>query len=102
MENGVKDQIEQFNWQRDMATQDFPSTMLAYFDEVKSFCDRVHGDVLYKVYRRKYLSAFVSSRAAYTPAQSSPSHSNFPARPLSICTKRTRSMIHGSGVRDSV
>jgi len=53
MENGVKDQIEQFNWQRDMETQEFPSTIRSYLGEVKTFCDRVHGDVLYKVYRRR-------------------------------------------------
>ncbi|WRT64439.1 uncharacterized protein IL334_001371 [Kwoniella shivajii] len=51
MENGVKDQIEQFNWQRDMEDQPMPSTIKPYVPEVKSFCERVHTDVLYKVYR---------------------------------------------------
>ncbi|OCF41964.1 hypothetical protein I317_04266 [Kwoniella heveanensis CBS 569] len=51
MEKGVKDQIEQFNWQRDMEDQPMPSTILPYVPEVKSFCERVHKDVLYKVYQ---------------------------------------------------
>ena len=51
MENGVKDQIEQFNWQRDMKTQPFPWTMQPFLSEVKRFCEKVHTDVLFKVYR---------------------------------------------------
>ncbi|WWC58131.1 uncharacterized protein I303_100666 [Kwoniella dejecticola CBS 10117] len=51
MENGVKDQIEQFNWQRDMEDQSMPLTIKPYIPEVKSFCERVHKDVLYKVYQ---------------------------------------------------
>jgi hypothetical protein len=53
MENGVKDQIEQFNWQRDMEDQPMPSTMKPFKEETKSFCERVHKDVLFKVYRRE-------------------------------------------------
>ncbi|WWC58799.1 uncharacterized protein I303_101343 [Kwoniella dejecticola CBS 10117] len=51
MEKGVKDQIEQFNWQRDMSDQPMPSTIKPFQAEVKSFCERVHKDVLYKVYQ---------------------------------------------------
>jgi len=53
MENGVKDQIEQFNWQRDMEDQEMPSTLEPFRSEVKSFCDTVHGEVLYNIYRRE-------------------------------------------------
>ena len=63
MENGVKDQIEQFNWQRDMQTQTFPSTMQRFLGEVKEFCGKVHQDVLFKVYRCEYGGG--SGRARY-------------------------------------
>lgn len=53
MENGVKDQIEQFNWQRDMEDQEMPSTLEPFRSEVKLFCDKVHGEVLYNIYRRE-------------------------------------------------
>ena len=53
MEGGVKDYIEQFNWQRDMKSQPFPSMLQPFIPEIKSFCDTVHNDVLFKVYRCK-------------------------------------------------
>ncbi|WWC86470.1 uncharacterized protein L201_001347 [Kwoniella dendrophila CBS 6074] len=51
MENGVKDQIEQFNWQREMEDQPIPSTLKPFEKETKSFCEKIHKDVLYKVYQ---------------------------------------------------
>ncbi|WWC66202.1 uncharacterized protein I206_100103 [Kwoniella pini CBS 10737] len=51
MEKGVKDQIEQFNWQREMTDQPMPSIINPYKSEVKNFCEKVHKDVLYKVYQ---------------------------------------------------
>ena len=53
MENGVKDCIEQFNWQRDYMDQEIPSVMRPYLNEVKQFTDFVHQDILYKIYRRQ-------------------------------------------------
>ncbi|GFZ44251.1 hypothetical protein JCM24511_01973 [Saitozyma sp. JCM 24511] len=51
MENGVKDKIEQFNWFRDMKSQEFPSTIQPYLDEVKEFSARVHNDVFLNLMR---------------------------------------------------
>ncbi|KAL1406675.1 hypothetical protein Q8F55_008381 [Vanrija albida] len=48
---GVTDKIEQFNWYRDMASQEFPSTILPYFDEVKGFTETVHKKVLFELLR---------------------------------------------------
>ena len=53
MEKGVKDQIEQFNWQRDEEDEKFPSTMQPFLPDVRKFCQKCHQDVLFKVYRRK-------------------------------------------------
>lgn len=53
MENGVKDKIEQFNWFRDMKSQEFPSTIQPYLDEVKEFSARVHNDVFLNLMRRE-------------------------------------------------
>lgn len=47
----MKDQIEQFNWQRDMEDQPFPSTMQPFLGEVKEFCRKTHNDVLQNLYR---------------------------------------------------
>lgn len=55
MEGGVKDQIEQFNWQRDMKTQEFPKVMQPFLSEVKTFCEKTHNDVLFKVLRCEYM-----------------------------------------------
>jgi hypothetical protein len=54
MENGVKDKIEQFNWFRDMKSQEFPSTIQPYLDEVKEFSARMHNDVFLNLMRREY------------------------------------------------
>lgn len=51
--NGVKDQIEQFNWARDMASQDFPESIMPFFDEVKAFTEKVHNHVLLDLLRCK-------------------------------------------------
>ncbi|RSH80761.1 hypothetical protein EHS25_007097 [Saitozyma podzolica] len=51
MENGVKDKIEQFNWFRDMKSQEFPSTIQPYLDEVKEFSARMHNDVFLNLMR---------------------------------------------------
>lgn len=54
MENGVKDQIEQFNWQRDMGDQSLPEVMERVRGEIQSFCDEVHNDILFKVLRCEF------------------------------------------------
>ena len=61
MENGVKDQIEQFNWQRDMETQRFPSTMQPFLPETKEFCRKTHEDVMFKVLRCRFHTAVACS-----------------------------------------
>lgn len=50
---GVKDQIEQFNWSRDM-DQAFPECMVAFLDEVRSFTEKVHNQVLFTLLRREF------------------------------------------------
>lgn len=54
--DGVKDQIEQFNWARDM-TQEFPQAMMPFFDEVKAFTEKVHNHVLFNLLRREWPAA---------------------------------------------
>ena len=54
MGNGVKDQIEQFNWQRDEAEHKFPSTMRRFLPDVRDFCQKCHRDVLFKVFQCEY------------------------------------------------
>ncbi|KAK4688948.1 hypothetical protein P7C73_g1166, partial [Tremellales sp. Uapishka_1] len=51
MENGVTDRIEQFNWYRDMKSQEFPKSILPFFEEVKAFTEKVHNVVLFNVLR---------------------------------------------------
>lgn len=52
--DGVKDQIEQFNWSRDMSHADeFPSAMHPFLDEVRAFTDKVHNHVLLNLLRRE-------------------------------------------------
>jgi len=50
----VTDRVEQFNWFRDMKSQEFPSTMIPYFDEVRRFTEKTHNGVLFDVLQREY------------------------------------------------
>ncbi|ORX39267.1 Clavaminate synthase-like protein [Kockovaella imperatae] len=61
MQNGVKDQIEQFNWQRDMKTQEFPAVMQPFLEETKEFCRIVHENILFKVFRLFALALAIPS-----------------------------------------
>lgn len=50
IENGVKDQIEQFNFNRDMSLSDnHPSTFKPFVPEVKELSEYIHKVILYRI-----------------------------------------------------
>jgi hypothetical protein len=88
MEGGVKDQIEQFNWQRDMKTQEFPSTMQPFLGEVKTFCDKTHNDVLFKVLRCEWSVSDYSCAVGHRPTK--------PILPLPLSNHQNDAPVHST------
>ncbi|CAK7222010.1 hypothetical protein SBRCBS47491_004722 [Sporothrix bragantina] len=49
IDQGVKDQIEQYNWNRDLSQRTHPSTFEPYREETDALCRYVHTVVLYRL-----------------------------------------------------
>lgn len=49
IENGVKDQIEQYNWNRDLSLFDHPSTFKPFIPEMQELNEYLHKVVLYRI-----------------------------------------------------
>ncbi|KAH6999406.1 Clavaminate synthase-like protein [Ilyonectria destructans] len=49
IDNGVKDQIEQYNWNRDLTKREHPSTFRPFIPEVQELNDHVHKVILYRL-----------------------------------------------------
>ncbi|KAL2837810.1 hypothetical protein BJX68DRAFT_280124 [Aspergillus pseudodeflectus] len=49
IDQGVKDQIEQYNWNRDLSLREHPSTFVPFKDEIQELNDYIHKTVLYRV-----------------------------------------------------
>lgn len=68
---GIGDRIEQFNWFRDMKSQEFPETIMPFFDEVKAFTEKVHNVVLFNVLRRECIPNRFIAKANRCPGHRS-------------------------------
>ncbi|KAH6995424.1 Clavaminate synthase-like protein [Ilyonectria destructans] len=49
IDQGVKDQIEQYNWNRDLSLREHPSTLQPFIPEVQELGDYLHKTVLYRI-----------------------------------------------------
>ncbi|KIV90856.1 hypothetical protein PV10_05462 [Exophiala mesophila] len=49
IDQGVRDQIEQYNWNRDLSLREHPSTFSPFKDEVQELNDFVHKEILFRL-----------------------------------------------------
>lgn len=49
IDQGVKDEIEQYNYNRDLSLREHPSTMQPYMEEVKDFTEHLQKIILYRL-----------------------------------------------------
>ncbi|PNS16803.1 UPF0676 protein [Sphaceloma murrayae] len=49
IDQGVKDQIEQYNWHRDLSLREHPSTLQPFLPEIQELNDHLHKVVLYRI-----------------------------------------------------
>ncbi|KAJ5811678.1 hypothetical protein N7474_007979 [Penicillium riverlandense] len=51
IDQGVKDQIEQYNWNRNLTLREHPSTFLPFRDEIEVLNQYVHKQILFRLLR---------------------------------------------------
>lgn len=56
IDQGVKDQIEQYNWNRNLTLREHPSTFQPFRDEIQELNDYIHKEILYRLLRLFALS----------------------------------------------
>ncbi|OAL25605.1 hypothetical protein AYO20_10380 [Fonsecaea nubica] len=49
IDQGVRDQIEQYNWNRDLTLREHPSTFVPFIDEVQELNDFIHKEILVRL-----------------------------------------------------